>query len=147
MAKVIGNPTTTPMAIPDWNQTDSKKADFIKNKPDLTQYATKADLEAVKPEQVEHAEYARRDSDGNQIVDHYATKTEVNRLAESASEVLEGTERTLNKMLIIPDETEHDEVWYPSNGAVREYVTKQIGEIETSLENIIKKYDLGGDSI
>lgn len=147
MAKVIGNPTTTPMAIPDWNQTDSKKADFIKNKPDLTQYATKADLEAVKPEQVEYAEYARRDYDGNQIVEHYATKTEVNEIVENASEALEGTERTLNKMNIIPDKTEHDEEWYPSNGAVRKYVTEQIGDVETSLENIIKKYGLGGDSV
>lgn len=33
--KVIGNTTATPMPIPDWNQTDEKKADFIKNKPDI----------------------------------------------------------------------------------------------------------------
>lgn len=44
MDKVIGNPTTTPMAIPDWNQTDSKKSDYIKNKPDLSEYATKEEL-------------------------------------------------------------------------------------------------------
>lgn len=36
MAKrVIGNPTITPMPIPDWNQTDPTKADYIKNKPDI----------------------------------------------------------------------------------------------------------------
>ena len=33
MSKVIGNPTTTPMAIPDWNQKNPLKADYIKNKP------------------------------------------------------------------------------------------------------------------
>lgn len=33
MAKIIGNPTVTPMAVPDWNQNDATKADFIKNKP------------------------------------------------------------------------------------------------------------------
>ena len=33
MAKIIGNTTATPMAIPDWNQTDATKADYIKNKP------------------------------------------------------------------------------------------------------------------
>lgn len=33
MAKIIGNTTTTPMAVPDWNQTDATKADYIKNKP------------------------------------------------------------------------------------------------------------------
>lgn len=31
--KIVGNPTVTPMAIPDWNQTDPLKADYIKNKP------------------------------------------------------------------------------------------------------------------
>ena len=30
---IIGNTTATPNPRPDWNQTDSKKADFIKNKP------------------------------------------------------------------------------------------------------------------
>ena len=33
MAKIIGNTTATPMAVPDWNQTDPTKADYIKNKP------------------------------------------------------------------------------------------------------------------
>ena len=35
MSVIIGNPTVTPMAIPDWNQTNSTKADYIKNKPDV----------------------------------------------------------------------------------------------------------------
>lgn len=33
MAKIIGNTTATPMAVPDWAQTDETKADYIKNKP------------------------------------------------------------------------------------------------------------------
>ena len=33
--RIIGNTTTTPMPIPDWNQTNPAKADFIKNKPDI----------------------------------------------------------------------------------------------------------------
>jgi hypothetical protein len=33
MAKIIGNTTATPTPRPDWNQTDSTKADYIKNKP------------------------------------------------------------------------------------------------------------------
>lgn len=33
--KIIGNTTTTPMATPDWNQTDETKADYIKNKPTI----------------------------------------------------------------------------------------------------------------
>ena len=36
MAKIIGNTTATPNPNPDWNQTDPTKADYIKNKPDLS---------------------------------------------------------------------------------------------------------------
>ena len=35
MAKIIGNTTATPNPRPDWNQTDSTKADYIKNKPTI----------------------------------------------------------------------------------------------------------------
>lgn len=37
MSKIIGNPTTTPMAIPDYNQNNEKKADYIKNRPFYTE--------------------------------------------------------------------------------------------------------------
>lgn len=33
MAKIIGSTTVTPMAIPNWEQDDENKADYIKNKP------------------------------------------------------------------------------------------------------------------
>lgn len=36
MTKIIGNTTATPNPKPDWNQTDPTKADYIKNKPDLS---------------------------------------------------------------------------------------------------------------
>ena len=36
MAKIIGNTTATPNPRPDWNQTDASKADYIKNKPDVS---------------------------------------------------------------------------------------------------------------
>ncbi len=38
--KIVGNPTTTPMAIPDWEQKNPLKADYIKNKPNLSKVAT-----------------------------------------------------------------------------------------------------------
>lgn len=34
--KIVGIPVGTTMPRPDWNQTDPKKADYIKNKPDLS---------------------------------------------------------------------------------------------------------------
>lgn len=35
MAKIIGNTTATPTPVADWDQTDNKKADYIKNKPTI----------------------------------------------------------------------------------------------------------------
>ena len=37
MAKIIGNTTATPNPQPDWKQTDTSKADYIKNKPIIDQ--------------------------------------------------------------------------------------------------------------
>lgn len=49
MAKIIGNPTLTPVMPADWNQTDEKKVDYIKNKPDVVTFAdiAKADKAGV----------------------------------------------------------------------------------------------------
>lgn len=32
MAKIIGNTTATPMLVPDFAQTDERKADYVRNK-------------------------------------------------------------------------------------------------------------------
>lgn len=45
MAKIIGNTTATTIPQSDWNQTDANKADYIKNKPQLGELASK-DAEA-----------------------------------------------------------------------------------------------------
>ena len=42
MSKIIGNTTATPMAIPDWKQTDENKADYIKNKPSIVDEIVRA---------------------------------------------------------------------------------------------------------
>lgn len=44
MAKIIGNTTATPNPRPDWAQTDASKADYIKNKPELGNMATKDEV-------------------------------------------------------------------------------------------------------
>lgn len=49
--KIIGNTTATPNPQPDWNQTDSTKADYIANKPDVDALSTKVvELEALVKE-------------------------------------------------------------------------------------------------
>ena len=35
MSKIIGSTTTTPVPRSNWEQTDKKKADYIRNKPTL----------------------------------------------------------------------------------------------------------------
>lgn len=44
MAKIIGNTTATPNPRSDWEQTDSAKADYIKNKPTLGTLAAKSEV-------------------------------------------------------------------------------------------------------
>ena len=53
MAKIIGNPTVTPMAVPDWNQNNPTKADYIKNKPDLDEKQDKT-IFTTKTKKVEN---------------------------------------------------------------------------------------------
>lgn len=47
--EIIGNTTTTPNPRPDWNQTDSTKADYIKNKPVVL---TEAQIRAIIREMI-----------------------------------------------------------------------------------------------
>lgn len=48
MAKIIGNTTATPNPQPDWNQTDETKADYIKNKPDLSNISNSGNVVSIK---------------------------------------------------------------------------------------------------
>lgn len=48
MSKIIGSTTVTPYPQADWNQTDSTKADYIKNKPSIaitTETGSKVNVE------------------------------------------------------------------------------------------------------
>ena len=47
---IMGTPTTTPMKVPDWNQNDERKADYIKNRPFHMEYKEKGqhDIELPK---------------------------------------------------------------------------------------------------
>ena len=41
--KITGTTVSTPMPRSDWDQNDPRKADYIKNKPDLSEYSKKTD--------------------------------------------------------------------------------------------------------
>ena len=51
MAKIIGNTTVTPVMPADWEQTDEKRVDYIKNKPTkLSQFDN--DIGYIKEEEL-----------------------------------------------------------------------------------------------
>lgn len=95
------------------------------------------------------AQRACNDFNGDLIeVNKLATKEEINTIVEEIPKLTEGFEKTVNKTNIMIDgEFADDNFCYPSVKAVKDYVTTQIGDIETSLENIINKYGLGGEAL
>lgn len=45
---IMGTPTTTPMKVPDWNQNDERKADYIKGRAFYTTYDEKTETKTVR---------------------------------------------------------------------------------------------------
>lgn len=101
MAKIVGNPTVTPVMPSDWAQKDETKVDYIKNKPTkLSQFEN--DVEFVDREDLPYAEVAWADQaydcywafnadcdgDGNPIVDTYATKEELGDIESVLDSIL-----------------------------------------------------------
>ena len=66
MSKIIGNTTATPNPRSDWAQTDSTKADYIKNKPIVL---TENDVIGLIEEHTETGGVAQVQSDWNQTDD------------------------------------------------------------------------------
>lgn len=92
MGKIIGNTIATPMTIPDWNQTDETKADYIKNKPNIGDLASlteigKENLTLDVQESLDKADNSIQSLDG------YATETYVGEqiaaMVDSAPETLD----------------------------------------------------------
>ena len=80
MAKIIGNTTTTPYPRPDWKQTDSNKADYIKNKPIIL---TEEDvMELISENSADNSAITQIQSDWNQTdeseADYIKNKPKIN---------------------------------------------------------------------
>lgn len=69
MSKIIGNTTATPNPRPDWAQSDSTKADYIKNKPTLIGVSTPENGEIFN------------DYENNKAIADYSSASGVNTLA------------------------------------------------------------------
>ena len=77
MAKIIGNTTATPVPRSDWAQTNENKADYILNKPELGNLATKDVVSKTDLASDVQASLGKADT-AIQSLDGYATETYVN---------------------------------------------------------------------
>lgn len=112
----------------DWNQTDDAEVDYIKNKPDLTVYATHDEVCAV-------SSILQNEID-NIDMSEYVTHTELNSTVSAVSSVLENEIQIVSAA--IPDVSDfvtHDEVSAVSSNLV-EYVDNSIEEVNTTINNV-----------
>ena len=80
MPKIIGNTTVTPVMPADWEQTDEKKVDYIKNKPTkLSQFEN--DSKFVKDTEIEE----KVKGVGDQL---YATKEQVGDIETALDSII-----------------------------------------------------------
>lgn len=155
VGKVIGNTTSTPMAVPDWLQTDENKADFIKNKPDIDgtlktvrdditnlqiSLDTKASadtVDAMAREVTETSEEVSKISS-----DVLGLSNEVRKVVSESS----GKEMTANKSTTITS----SDIKYPTSKAVKDYVDVIFDDLEGRLlekESITNKVtDIDNDA-
>ena len=112
----------------DWEQDDDTEVDYIKNKPDLTVYATHDEVCAVSS--------VLQNEIDNIDMSEYVTHTELNSTVTAVSSVLENEIQIVSAA--IPDVSDfvtHDEVSAVSSNLV-EYVDNSIEEVNTTINNV-----------
>ena len=137
--KIIGNPMTSTVPQADWLQENSKKADFIKNKPIIPTKISDLEDDTTPENTMMHAEYAYKDVNGDRIDITYTKKTELDDYQETQYFETDGF-----------DDFTADMLYYPSTYAVKQYtqsklsnyatkseLNESIGNIETALDGII----------
>lgn len=96
MSKIIGNTTATPVPRSDWNQTDKKRPDFIRNKPELGTISEKDVIEK-----------SDLTTDIQSSLEEIDTKANVTTLTQAEYEVLEQAQQTnANTLYMITDAEE-----------------------------------------
>ena len=92
MAKIIGNTTATPNPRPDWNQTDSTKADYIKNKPAVLTTAD-SELSETSENPIQNKVVATAFGEAYQVLQNIAslipTEDSINALIDEKLGVIE----------------------------------------------------------
>ena len=114
----------------DWNQTDDTEVDYIKNKPDLSVFATHDEVCAVSS--------VLQDEIDNIDLSEYVTHTELNSTVTAVSSVLENEIQIVSAA--IPDVSDfvtHDEVSAVS-GNLTQYIDNSVN---TASGNLVQYID------
>ena len=125
----------------DWNQTDDTQVDYIKNKPDLTVYATHDEVCAVSS--------VLQNEIDNIDMSEYVTHTELNETVTAVSSVLENEIQIVSAAIPnVSDFVTHDEVSAVSSNLV-EYVDNSINNVSGDLVEYIDESvnNVSGDLI
>lgn len=129
MAKIIGNTTATPNPRPDWLQNDEKKADYIKNKPDVVTWSdvdSEIDFDSTNP--IQNSTVAWRFNEFNQSLKDYADGQN-SKQDEKLNELTTLVTETMKATAI--DENSTDEQYstakavYDMNQSTIEYIDNQ----------------------
>lgn len=153
MSKIIGNTTATPMAIPDWEQTNPRMADYIKNKPDFDGLSEQVESIGAKVGDTSVAEQiseAVEQKSQVQVITSDVTEIlstlKIHKLTQDEydQKVLDGTVED-NALYLTPDE-DIDLSGY----ATEEYVNNAVATIPTpdvsgQIENHNTSLDAHGD--
>ena len=100
MSKIIGNTTATPVPRSDWSQTDKKRPDFIRNKPELGTISEKNIIDKTD-----------LSLDVQSSLDEIDVKANVVTLSTEEYELLENTEEiNANTLYMITDAREETPV-------------------------------------
>ena len=144
--KIMGAVVGLPSPRSDWNQTDERKADYIKNKPEIVPVEVFSDvyfnripaLETYKADK-SYVDVKVADKVDKSYVDEQL-KTKVDNA--EYQEFKDGTADIVMQIL----STEIPQL--DARKADKTYVDEQIGDIETALDGIIAIQNslLGGDS-
>ena len=142
MGAVVGLPSPRS----DWNQTDERKADYIKNKPEIVPVEVFSDvyfnrlpaLETYKADKAYVDEKVADKADKSYVDEQLKTKVD----ASDYESFRDGTSSMMMQIM----NTEIPQL--KASKADITYVDEQIGDIETALDGIIAIQNslLGGDS-
>lgn len=146
MAKIIGNTTATPNPQADWNQTDSTKTDYIKNKPVIADNNTTYTLTK------EDNKIYLRGSDGSEmfVIDSSAdagNNTTYQLIEEGNKHILVGSDGSRTE--VIDHGAEYVEQvqsdWNQDDDTKADYIKNKPELGELALKSEVTKADLAAD--